>query len=52
MYRDVIEYAQAEADAQLLAVNVSDDELERAANNKGQAVTWVYGCTWNFPCEF
>jgi hypothetical protein len=42
---------QAEADAQLLVVNFSDDELERAADSKGQAVTWQ-GCTWNFPCKF
>jgi len=45
------DYAQSEADTDILTVKVSDDELERAASYQGQAVTY-YGCTLNFPCEF
>jgi hypothetical protein len=36
----------AEADAQYLMFDISDDELERAANNQQQAVTWQYCSQW------
>jgi len=51
MYGDAGEYAVAEADAQLLVVNVSDDELERAASDQGQAITMAY-CTNGWSCPF
>ena len=42
MHCDVSEYA--EADARLLAVNISDDELERAAaSDRPQAVNTAFG---------
>jgi hypothetical protein len=46
MLSEANEYAPAEADAQLLASNVSDDELERAANEQRQAITWQYCTQW------
>ena len=49
MNRDASEYA--EADVLLLAVNVSDDELERAAavSNSGRELTLAY-CTLDWVC--
>jgi len=51
MDRDANEYT--EADAQLLAVDVSDDELERAAaaSNNGRGLTLAY-CTQDWICPF
>ena len=45
MSSDANEYAAAQADAQLSAVNISDDELERAAaSDRPQAVNTAF-CT-------
>ena len=45
MYRD--QNDQAEVDAQLLAVNISDDELERAAAaDCGQFVNTAFCTQW------
>jgi hypothetical protein len=45
MHSDVNEYA--EADARLLAVNISDDELERtAATDRPQAVNTAFCTQW------
>jgi hypothetical protein len=47
MLSDVNEYAATQADARLLAVNISDDELERAAaSDRPQVVTWQYCSQW------
>jgi hypothetical protein len=40
------DFTQSEADAQLLMVKCSDDELERAASDQQQAVTWQYCSQW------
>jgi len=48
MHSDVNEYT--EADAQLLAVKVSDEELERAASDTAQAST--FHCTQYWLCPF
>lgn len=43
---------EAQADTQILIVDVSDDALERAAaSDRGQAVTTVY-CTQYWVCPF
>ena len=45
MHNHVTEYA--EADTQLLAVNISDDELERAAaSDRPQAVNTAFCTQW------
>ena len=51
MKGDANEYT--EAGAQLLAVNVSDEELERAAivSNNGREFTLAY-CTQDWVCPF
>jgi len=48
MHSDANEYA--EADTQLLAINISDDELERAAIEFAQAAT--FHCTQYWLCPF
>ena len=53
MLSDVYEYAAAQADAQLLTVNVSDEELERAGavSNNGSEYTVAHHCyTYQWLC--
>jgi hypothetical protein len=51
MHRGANVDVQAEADTQFPLLNVSDDELERAASGSQQAVTWEY-CTQYSICPF
>ena len=51
MLSDPNEYAAAQADTQCPTVKFSDDELERAAGEQWQAVTWEY-CTQYWVCPF
>ena len=53
MYGNENDYAKAEADTDILMVDVADDELERVAalNNNGPEFTLAY-CTWESVCPF
>jgi hypothetical protein len=52
LFSSVNDCCQAQADTQILIVDVSDDALERtAASDRGQAVNTVY-CTQYWVCPF